>query len=312
MSWQVMEGDALETLAGLGAGSVQCCVTSPPYWGLRDYGHPGQLGLEPTPGEYVARMVAVFAEVRRVLRDAGTLWLNLGDSYQPDHIQRARPNQGLNKRNARTHERRSAPGLRPKNLVGVPWRVAFALQEDGWYLRSDIIWEKPNPMPENVPDRPTRAHEYLFLLTKKARYYYDADAISRPIAEKTAKRYEYEFGGPKNSALEAGGAKLTAPGTRRMGRWDTPETRRARSVWTIATQPYSGAHFAVMPPALIEPCIKAGTKPGDLVLDPFSGAGTVGMVARRLQRSYVGIELNPEYADMSRRRIDGDAPLFNR
>lgn len=252
-----------------------------PYWGLRDYGHPGQLGLEPTPGEYVARMVAVFAEVRRVLRADGTLWLNLGDSFSA------------------------------KQLAGIPWRVAFALQEDGWWLRSDIVWAKPNPMPENVSDRPTKAHEYVFMLSKSARYYYDVDAIREPHAPGTEERYAAGFRDRyADGAVGAKGYRGPVGGS--AGMQLNENGRNKRSVWTIATQPYSGAHFAVMPPALIEPCIKAGTKPGDLVLDPFSGAGTVGMVARRLQRSYVGIELNPEYADMSRRRIDGDAPLFNR
>ncbi len=326
MGWQVMEGDALETLAGLDAGSVQCCVTSPPYWGLRDYGQAGQLGLEPTPGEYVARMVAVFAEVRRVLRDDGTLWLNLGDSYAgggtigrndtgPEALARraAKYGTGTGPGSAVGQQgtRPQCPGLKPKDLCGIPWRVAFALQEDGWYLRSDIIWAKPNPMPESVTDRPTKAHEYLFLLTKKARYYYDADAIREPNAAGTEQRYTAGFRDRyADGAVDAKGYRGPVGGS--AGMQLNENGRNKRSVWTVATAPYSGAHFAVMPPALIEPCIKAGTKPGDLVLDPFSGAGTVGMVARRLQRLYVGIELNPEYADMSRRRIDGDAPLFNR
>ena len=310
MSWQVLEGDALETLAGLEAGSVQCCVTSPPYWGLRDYGQPGQLGLEPTPAEYVARMVAVFAEVRRVLRDDATLWLNLGDSYAAGCMTGRQGANSTTGKNAGQGERtrlppRKAPkGLKPKDLCGIPWRVAFALQEDGWYLRSDIVWAKPNPMPESITDRPTKAHEYLFMLTKKARYYYDSDAIREDgiLGPHTRDRASnFKKAGEVGNHTSGGNSQIILDGT-----------RNRRSVWTIPTQPYSGAHFAVMPPALIEPCIKAGTKPGDLVLDPFSGAGTVGMVARRLQRSYVGIELNPEYADMSRRRIDGDAPLFNR
>jgi len=271
-------GDSLTVLQTLPAASAQCCVTSPPYWGLRDYGHDGQIGLEETPDQYVARLVAVFAEVRRVLADDGVLWLNLGDSYGSG-----------------------------KQLVGIPWRVAFALQADGWYLRSDTIWHKPNPMPESVRDRPTKAHEYVFLLSKSARYFYDQDAIKENAI----------YAGASSARKKAGLLEQAADPqrfrTRPTGKTcGYPERRNARSVWTIPTQPYSGAHFAVMPPALADRCIKSGSRVGDTVLDPFSGAGTTGMVARRLRRQYVGIELNPEFADMARRRIDSDAPLLNR
>ncbi len=275
-------GDSLAVLQTLPAASVQCCVTSPPYWGLRDYGHVGQIGLEETPEQYVARLVAVFAEVRRVLADDGVLWLNLGDSYGSG-----------------------------KQLIGIPWRVAFALQADGWYLRSDTIWHKPNPMPESVRDRPTKAHEYVFMLSKSARYYWDQDAVREP-ATCTARpaTSRQKTGGKHGEALRAAGARGHKGGN--LGHNKPENGRNIRSVWTIPTQPYSGAHFAVMPPALADRCIKSGSRVGDTVLDPFSGAGTTGLVARRLRRQYVGIELNPEFADMARRRIDSDAPLLNR
>ena len=293
-------GDSLTVLQTLSAASVQCCVTSPPYWGLRDYGHDGQIGLEETPDQYVARLVAVFAEVRRVLADDGVLWLNLGDSYAAGCMsgkQGKNSTTGHNKGHSRTKlkSRKPSKGLKPKDLVGIPWRVAFALQADGWYLRSDTIWHKPNPMPESVRDRPTKAHEYVFLLSKSARYFYDQDALREPDCGRASGN---DF---KNRQGAAGGAP-----------WQPGSGRNARSVWAIPTQPYSGAHFAVMPPALAGRCIKSGSRVGDTVLDPFSGAGTTGMVARRLRRQYVGIELNPEFADMARRRIDSDAPLLNR
>jgi DNA modification methylase len=301
-------GDSLAVLQTLPAASVQCCVTSPPYWGLRDYGHDGQIGLEETPDQYVARLVAVFAEVRRVLADDGVLWLNLGDSYAA--TTKGSSGTGKNATNKGTiiadRSWKLPPGIKPKNLVGIPWRVAFALQADGWYLRSDTIWHKPNPMPESVRDRPTKAHEYLFLLSKSARYFYDQDAIKETATNKapgntTHKHTTAAEQGDKYSRTKLGLLKVGAV-----------EKRNARSVWTIPTQPYPGAHFAVMPPALADRCIKSGSRVGDTVLDPFSGAGTTGMVARRLRRQYVGIELNPEFADMARRRIDSDAPLLNR
>jgi DNA modification methylase len=382
-------GDALELLRTLEAGSVRCCVTSPPYWGLRDYGtarweggdpacdHAGrikprrdtsgspglehgrfastrgtqpakayaepvreecrcgarridaQVGLERTPAEYVERMVALFAEVRRVLADDGTLWLNLGDTYSGDRGQASRGGPpsasstlegnghrgGGPKLRAMTPSRRrdDAPcprsdvavtGLKPKDLVGIPWRVAFALQADGWYLRSDVIWAKPNPMPESVTDRPTKAHEYLFLLSKSERYYYDGDAI----AEQGTGRAPGNTGPHKYAAAYEAGAEehRTAQGLERIR--SGYETRNRRTVWTIPTQPFPGAHFAVMPEALVEPCVLAGSAPGDLVIDPFAGSGTVGVVALRHGRRFVGLELNPEYVQMARKRIAG--PLF--
>lgn len=275
----ILRGDVRRRLAELPDGSVQACITSPPYWGLRDYGHDCQLGLEQTPEDYVAGMVGVFREVRRVLADDGTLWLNLGDSY----------GQG-------------------KQLQGIPWRAALALQADGWCLRQDIIWAKPNPMPESVKDRCTKAHEYVFLLSKFDRYLYDVAAIAEPAihAGHVVKASDPETA--KNAAKGKYGA--TAVG---FTQHDTVvgDTRNRRSVWTVSTKPYAGAHFAVMPEALAEPCILAGSRPGDLVLDPFAGSGTVGVVALRHGRDFIGIEINPEYAALAEARIRDDGPLFN-
>jgi DNA modification methylase len=316
----ILVGDALEQLRTLPDESVHCCVTSPPYWSLRDYGQPGQLGLEPTPDEYVSGMVRVFREVRRVLRDDGVIFVNLGDSYAggggyapnaPCNQRRANGESWgkLNPHSRREGEARAKarpgytpPGLKPKDLVGIPWRVAFALQADGWYLRSDIIWAKPNPMPESVTDRPTKAHEYLFLLSKSKSYFYDADAVREAPSSSTIERW----GG---RAFERVSEPGTAPdrndsgGTGERSCGTNPAGRNRRSVWTIATQPYTGAHFAVMPSALVAPCVLAGSPAGGLVLDPFMGAGTVGLVARENGRDYIGIELNPEYAVMAEHRI---------
>jgi DNA modification methylase len=324
MSMDLRRGDALEVLRSLPAGIAQTCVTSPPYWGLRDYGAEGQLGLEPTPEEYVSRMVEVFREVRRVLRDDGTLWLNLGDSYAGGTTGRndaetiraidaksgRRPNAmayGDNDRGGRV-ARKAPEWLKPKDLVGIPWRVAFALQADGWYLRSDIIWSKPNPMPESVTDRPTKAHEYLFLLAKSERYYYDAEAAAEPVSQTPGAQTWRRIFDPakqgKEAALKVQGVKNGNDGHR-----DTnAATRNRRSVWMVTTEPFPEAHFAVMPQALVEPCILAGSGPRDLVLDPFAGSGTVGVVALRHGRRFLGIELNQQYVGMARRRIAG--PLF--
>lgn len=297
-------GDCLDVLRTLPEASVQCCVTSPPYFGLRDYGHADQIGLEQTPDEYVAKLVAVFREVRRALKDDGVCWLNLGDSYassgvsgkQSDTANLSR--HGNNQTNPKMREqvfgRAPTPeGLKPKDLIGIPWRVAFALQADGWWLRQDIIWHKPNPMPESVRDRCTKAHEYLFLLTKADRYYFDSDAIAEPSIK-----------GSAGSRFDAG--KTALHGLSRSSEKDRIErdSRNRRSVWTIATKPYSGAHFAVMPPTLVEPCILAGSRHGDVCLDPFSGSGTVAAVATRLGRKAIGIELNPEYQAMAIDRVE--------
>ena len=320
MSATIHTGDSLEILRTLPDGSAQCCVTSPPYWGLRDYGHDEQIGLEQTPEEYVSRLVAVFAEVRRVLADDGVLWLNLGDSYASNPASGARSSSAIFNGSPETTGDHQTPkrkyrrpdDLKPKDLVGIPWRVAFALQADGWYLRSDTIWHKPNPMPESVRDRPTKAHEYVFLMSKSARYLYDQDAIRERMAESSASRYAYKFGGAKSEALAEANKEGVGRRTSVIGTRSAPDSRNARSVWTIPTQPYPGAHFAVMPPALADRCIRAGSRVGDVVLDPFAGAGTTGMVARRLRRSFVGCELNPTFAEMARQRIDADAPLLNR
>jgi site-specific DNA-methyltransferase (cytosine-N4-specific) len=264
----VLQGDAERLLVRLPSGFFRCCVTSPPYWGLRDYGAWDQMGAEDDPGEYVERLVEVFDQVRRTLTDDGTLWLNLGDSYTSGNRGYRAPDK-KNPVRAMAYRARTPSGLKPKDLVGIPWRVAFALQEAGWYLRSDIVWEKPNCMPESVKDRPTRCHEYLFLFSKSLRYYYDNDSVR-----------------------EANG-------------------RNRRTVWSIPTEPFSGAHFATFPPSLVEPCILAGSSPGDWVLDPFFGAGTVGVVCEQQHRSYVGIELNPVYVELAVERIrDTERLLF--
>lgn len=297
MSAAVHIGNVLDILPALPAESVNCVVTSPPYWGLRDYGVPGQLGLEPTPDEYVAKMVGVFREVRRVLRDDGTLWLNLGDSYAGG----GRGSGGDGPRNPKQRTNLGAyfagntdfdHGLKPKDLVGIPWRVAFALQADGWYLRSDIIWSKPNPMPESVTDRPTKAHEYVFLMSKGLRYWYDTEAVSEASSG-------LKGGGWSRSYAEA----QPAHGAMTMTRQTDTGTRNRRTVWHIATQPYPEAHFATYPEKLVEPCILAGCPEGGTVLDPFTGSGTTGAVACRLGRNFVGVELNHEYAAMAERRI---------
>ena len=320
MSMDIRQGDCLGLLREMPAGSVRCCVTSPPYWGLRDYGHDGQIGLERTPEEYVARLVEVFREVRRVLADDGTLWLNLGDCYAGAPVGTFNGG-GFKDKSAQTGgrdmsgvetsgrlDKTKGTGLKPKNLVGIPWRVAFALQADGWYLRSEIIWAKPNPMPESVTDRPTKAHEYVFLLAKSQRYYYDAAAIAEPALDWSrggpgvgiAPTTHYHPNNGGNGGLSALAGKYKAG--------NAMPTRNRRTVWTVTTQPFAGAHFAVMPEALVEPCILAGSAPGDTVVDPFAGSGTVGVVALRYGRRFIGCELNAEYAQMARRRVAG--PLF--
>lgn len=321
MSVRILIGDARDKLRELPDASVHCCVTSPPYFGLRDYGCEGQMGLEATPAEFVEGMVGLFREVRRALRNDGTLWLNLGDSYGGggDTFIRgsaARPaaDPGATKAGMTAAAIKAAglgksnTGLPAKNLLGIPWRVAFALQADGWWLRQDIIWSKPNPMPESVQDRCTKAHEYLFLLSKEPRYHYDAAAIREESSdpEGSAARYKSSFGGAKNEHLLASDQVHTRP----IGMREFDGNRNKRSVWEVATQPFSGAHFATFPPALIEPCILAGCPTGGTVLDPFGGAGTTGLVADRLGRDAVLIELNPEYAALAEKRIRGDGGMF--
>jgi len=324
-----------------GAGTVQTIVTSPPYWGLRDYGVAGQLGQEPTLREFLDNMVDVFSLARDLLSDDGTLWLNMGDSYASSggptgpqtgsqfiNRQRGKAAICLANRNSGRDD-----GLKPKDLVGQPWRLAFALQDDGWYLRQDIIWSKPNPMPESVRDRCTKAHEYVFLLSKSERYYFDQDAILEPVSPNTHARLSQDIQNQIGSERANGGAKTNGnmkavarkvyPGNgvgfghgydaKSKGRVKNnesmdaalaimPTTRNRRSVWTIPTESYSGAHFATFPRALVEPCILAGSRVGDLVFDPFLGSGTTAQVAQNLGRHWVGCELNPEYVKLQHGR----------
>lgn len=347
MGFQILQGDCRETLKSLADGSVNCCVTSPPYFGLRDYGVDGQIGLEGTPAQFVDQMVMVFREVRRVLRDDGTLWLNLGDSY----CGYKGKNYGKTKGNltARTPEAGvdtsidvgtpQTTGMKGKSLLGIPWRVAFALQEDGWYLRQDIIWEKPNPMPESIRDRCTKAHEYVFLLSKSARYYFDCQAIREPLVtcdnrrpygsqgawdidgrdlskrpsgkpcssgNKTHKYVsEYQASDSEEHRTKAGLLKVA----------DKPwEWRNKRSVWRVPTKPFKGAHFATFPPNLVKPCILAGCPVGGVVLDPFGGSGTTGRVAIDLGRNAILCELNPDYISMIEERCSAppEAPKKKR
>ena len=309
MGVDIITGDALSVLRGMAGKSVNCCVTSPPYWGLRDYGVDGQIGLERTPDEYVSKMVEVFREVRRVLRDDGTLWLNLGDSYhgsgkasgrcwEDGKIPNMSQKQGTNF--GSLIEKMDVPnGCKPKDLVGIPWMVAFALRADGWYLRQDIIWHKPNPMPESVTDRCTKAHEYLFLLTKSGRYYCDMEAIAEPAtyAGKTV-----SLGEKSLSRGQANGAGIKASGNGLSDTVTVAALRNRRSVWTVSTAPFPGAHFATFPPKLIEPCILAGCPAGGTVLDPFGGSGTTGLVAEKNGRNSILIELNAKYVDMAKNR----------
>jgi len=384
VTWAIHEGDALEVLRGMPDERFNACVTSPPYWGLRDYGIPpttwgdgwvGCLGLEPTPQQYVVHLVELLGEVRRVLRADGVLWMNLGDSYATGagavgqhpgggeqgarwrgDVDRIRDDKrgyrGERLTNGRgdspavlrkrtralrdgTHAGKNAAmaalgpmtqpnrmpiqGLKPKDLVGIPWRSAFALQADGWWLRSDVIWSKANPMPEGVRDRPTKAHEYVFLLSKSERYAYDADAIAEPAGwpegpgnvRPVRRPPEQSEGADGNTRWRLHDIGPRGDARQTLLHTGPRETRNARSVWTIATQPYAEAHFATFPPELARRCVLSACPPGGTVLDPFAGAGTTLMVAARLGRHSEGIELNPTYAAMARRRIERDAPLFN-
>ena len=329
----IYQGDCLEILKTFPDKSIDCCITSPPYWGLRDYQVEGQLGLEKTPEIYVAKMVEVFREVRRVLKPTGTLWLNLGDSYA-GNCSRASNNGRAGFGNKREGVFSKAMNLGSKQLVGIPWRVAFALQADGWYLRSDIIWHKPNPMPESVKDRPTKSHEYVFLMSKNAKYYYDYEAIMEEATGydgrkdtmmkgsnkfRNSERYlnHQSYNNSNHQTFHSQGHERwryknlqddgQQPNSMHLKRLEGEEylspIRNKRSVWTIPTQPYKEAHFATFPEKLIEPMIKAGCPKDGLILDPFMGAGTVGVVAKKLNRNYIGIELNPEYIEIANKRI---------
>ena len=309
MTCKIVVGDCLASLRAMADQSVNTCVTSPPYFGLRDYGHAGQIGLEQTPDEFVAKLVEVFREVRRVLRDDGTLWLNLGDSYagaKSKAVQANLANFGCNSPSAYIEAaqdratsyatRKKVSGVHSKQLLGIPWRVAFALQADGWILRQDIIWHKPGVMPESVKDRCTKAHEYIFLLSKGPRYYFDSEAMKEPAI--------YPAG---TKAAKGSATRAAQPGVNSR----PPEykvydgMRNRRSVWTVTTKPFKGAHFATFPPDLIEPCVLAGCPEGGTVLDPFGGAGTTGLVAARNNRNSILCELNPEYAAMAAERVKG-------
>lgn len=312
MAGKLLIGDSRELLRTLPDESVHCCVTSPPYFGLRDYGVDGQMGLEPTPDEFVAGMVELFREVRRVLRKDGTLWLNLGDSYNAHPGQRKVTDKAGSKQRSNAGSpgapSRSVPGLKSKDLIGIPWRVAFALQADGWYLRQDIIWHKPNPMPESVKDRCTKAHEYVFMLTKSNKYHYDHEAVKEDTVKKNINQFVDNPAKDKQRGHGRRHAGFNGRYAAEIARNGAPKKRNKRSVWTVAPKPFKEAHFATYPPELIEPCILAGSPEGGVVLDPFFGAGTTGLVAERLGRTWVGCELNPEYAAIAERRIAAERP----
>lgn len=335
---QILIGDCIESMRTLPDKSVQMCVTSPPYYGLRDYGVDGQIGMEETPAEFIGRLVEVFREVRRVLRDDGTAWVNMGDSYASGgrggggSYMAERGDGAWSGKGSATGWRSAPAGLKHKDLMGIPWRLAFALQDDGWYLRQDIIWHKPNPMPESIRDRCTKSHEYLFLLSKSPRYYYDQDAIKEPVAlssitriaqdidqQRGSDRVPGKSNGPmkavrsKRDSFKRDNSKREQPipgqsmGTHRLKREESGyplDTRNKRSVWTVATQGFKGAHFATFPPDLIRPCILAGAPRGEIVLDPFGGAGTTTLVSMQEGRRSILCELNPEYAKLARARID--------
>jgi len=307
-------GDSLEVLKTLDNESIDCCITSPPYWGLRDYGVEGQFGLEKTPEEYVDKMVEVFREVKRVLKKEGTCWLNLGDTYYnfrgyTDYsTKQTISNNEAHKMNCASGERNSKQdNLKGKDLVGIPWMTALALRADGWYLRQDIIWHKPNPMPESVTDRCTKSHEYIFLLAKSQKYYFDNEAIKEPANYDGRKDTTHK--GSKKDPL---GYCVGNPNTLSMHgeheRWnknkDGEYVRNKRSVWTITTKPFKEAHFATFPEDLIKPCVLAGCPEQGTILDPFSGAGTTGVVTKKNNRNFIGIELNPKYVEMAERRIN--------
>jgi len=312
----ILIGDCRERLTELDECSVQTVVTSPPYFGLRDYGMDNQIGLEATPDVFVQELVQVFRAVRRVLKDDGTLWLNLGDSYASFRDGKATPDTtrgestgtlvSKGKAKNRMAETFTGTRIKHKDLIGIPWRVAFALQADGWYLRQDIIWHKPNPMPESVKDRCTKSHEYIFLLSKSERYYFDADAIAEPVAESTVSRITQP-----TLAQQRGSDRVPGKTNGTMKAVGSAEKRNARSVWSITTQPFKGSHFATMPPELARRCIIAGSNAGDTVLDPFGGAGTTALAANRLERHAILCELNPDYAKIAHDRLNADAGIFS-
>lgn len=314
-SYKIINTNALDL--PLGDGTVNMVVTSPPYYGLRNYGVDGQIGLEESMQDYINNIVLVFREVWRVMKDDGTLWLNIGDSYNQNTGVGSNANKRIDHDNRWTKQKHPKE-IKQKELMGIPWRVAFALQADGWYLRQDIIWHKPNPMPESVKDRCTKAHEYIFLLTKQAKYYYDYQAILEPAAYDGRKDTSYKGGKKDISCFQHERWPNTIRGFKTKDQIEDNQhhgndityheqggipARNKRSVWTVPTKGYKGAHFATFPPDLIVDCIKAGSKPGGIVLDPFNGSGTTGEVAMRLDRQYIGIELNKEYIALSQERL---------
>lgn len=309
-------GDALTILKTIEDKSVNCCVTSPPYYMLRDYGIENQIGLERTPDDYVRKLVDIFREVRRVLKDDGTLWLNLGDCYNGSGKASGMSLENMSdKQKSNLGSIGNVPTkikqIKRKNLIGIPWRVAFALQADGWYLRQDIIWSKPNPMPESVKDRCTKSHEYVFLLSKSSKYYYDVDAIKEPCSEANIKDYNRRKT-MNNKSNGEGTYETVRPDLCRAREAYMPKDykKNRRSVWSITNTPYTEAHFATFPLELPRLCILAGCPEGGVVLDPFIGAGTTGVAATNIGRRYIGIELNPEYVRISERRIRKSTPLF--
>ena len=311
----IINRDALLALRELPDESVHCCVTSPPYYALRDYGLDAQIGQEETPEQYIEKLVCVFRELRRVLRSDGTFWLNIADTYCGTGSKGTyRDPRNPNGRNGQALALNSrVSGCKQKDLIGIPWMLAFALRSDGWYLRSDIIWQKDNPMPESCKDRPSRCYEHIFLLTKSKHYYYDAAAIAEPIAPTTAARYRGSRSeSSKYSAGVPGQGKVQNINKARSGGYYDdaliPTTRNKRDVWLINTVPYKGGHFAAFPPKLAETCILAGCPKGGIVLDPFFGSGTTGLAAKRLERHYIGIELNAAYCELAKERIGGEKP----
>lgn len=302
-------GDCLELMKDIQNSSIHCCITSPPYWGLRDYGCAGQVGLEETPDEFIQKMVDIFREVRRILRPDGTLWLNLGDTYSTGGLGHGSGKQTTNHGSCNGNhieKARKAPiWYKRKELLGIPWRVAFALQADGWYLRQDIIWNKPNPMPESVTDRCTKAHEYIFLMSKSERYFYDNNSIREPFCDARNGASGARHGSPEEYAKKA----TRGGGDTGLSMFKGGSTgRNKRSVWTVATKPFKKAHFATFPTKLIEPCILAGCPKGGTVLDPFSGAGTTAFVAAENNRKFIGLELNQDYVAIANRRIANAEP----
>jgi DNA modification methylase len=314
MSWKIITGDALKSLQTMESESVNTIVTSPPYYGLRDYGVPGQRGQEPAPEEFIEHLVDVFREARRTLKRDGTLWLNMGDSYAAGKCGRA--DHGSNDPTCKlvgnstgavapgpVKARKAPTGYKPKDLIGIPWMLAFALRADGWYLRQDIVWNKPNAMPESVHDRCTRSHEFIFLLSKTPKYYYDYKAILEPAVSTEVKKFT-DGGKDKQRGHSRRHAGFNGRYAEKLAIAGVPLTRNKRDVWTVGTSPYPEAHFAVFPARLIEPCVLAGCPEGGTVLDPFSGASTTGVVCLKNNRNYVGIELNPEYVEIATKRLN--------